>query len=82
MLQYSRHTLGGAVLQQQTGNGGVTVPDGVVERRVVLVAGGVEQRAAQDQSLHHCQVTMVARLMLAKPKKTHTHTQKKRESTL
>ena len=66
---YSQHALRGAMLQQQPGDGRVSVPGGVMQRRVVLVARRVEQSPAGQQHLHQRQVAQVARLVLE-----HTHT--------
>ena len=52
------------MLQQQLGDGRVAVGHGVVKRRVVLVAGRVQQGSPRHQDLHHGLVAQVTGLML------------------
>ena len=57
------------MLQQQPGHGHATVAHGVVQRRVVMVTGRVQQRPLQEKRLHYTQVSQVTGFMLKRKDK-------------
>lgn len=59
-----QHVLRGSVPQEQFDDGWVPVADGVMQRRVIFIAGSVQQGSTRNQNFNHGQVSKVAGFML------------------